>query len=341
VTVLGSGANVTSALLSNATAIGANAMVIQANSLVLGSINGVNGATSDTRVGIGTTTPDAGLDIEVEGAAIATAQFTRIGPTEGPRLLFQAARGTRAAPAALIQGDNLIFLAGRGHTGAAFTTAQRASIVAEANENWTTTANGTRWRFTTTADGTATEIERMRISANGRVGIGFADPADLLQVAGDIRVGTTAMGGCVRRLDGNSIAGTCGSDLRFKRDVTPFGPSLDRVAGLRPVHYFWRADEFPARQFGTNQVYGLVAQDVESVLPELVTTDGQGFKAVDYAKLPLLAIQAIKELKARQDELADRHSALSAAHALLERRLALIEMLVSTPGLRDSRRSGR
>jgi len=43
--------------LTNATAIGANSQVNQSNSLVLGSINGVNGATADTNVGIGTTTP--------------------------------------------------------------------------------------------------------------------------------------------------------------------------------------------------------------------------------------------------------------------------------------------
>ena len=43
--------------LNNATAIGANAVVSQSNSLVLGSINGVNGATADTNVGIGTATP--------------------------------------------------------------------------------------------------------------------------------------------------------------------------------------------------------------------------------------------------------------------------------------------
>jgi hypothetical protein len=43
--------------IANATAIGANSLVTQSNSLVLGSINGVNGATADTNVGIGTTTP--------------------------------------------------------------------------------------------------------------------------------------------------------------------------------------------------------------------------------------------------------------------------------------------
>jgi Chaperone of endosialidase len=53
----------TDTAISNATAIGANAQVTQNNSLVLGSINGVNGATASTNVGIGTTTPAYTLDV--------------------------------------------------------------------------------------------------------------------------------------------------------------------------------------------------------------------------------------------------------------------------------------
>jgi len=49
--------------LNNATAIGAHAKVTQDNSLVLGSINGVNNATADTNIGIGTTAPKARLDV--------------------------------------------------------------------------------------------------------------------------------------------------------------------------------------------------------------------------------------------------------------------------------------
>jgi hypothetical protein len=49
--------------LTNSTAIGANAQVTASNALVLGSINGVNGATADTNVGIGTTSPAAKLDV--------------------------------------------------------------------------------------------------------------------------------------------------------------------------------------------------------------------------------------------------------------------------------------
>jgi hypothetical protein len=49
--------------LTNVTAIGANAAVLQSNSLVLGSINGVNNATADTKVGIDTTAPKAKLEV--------------------------------------------------------------------------------------------------------------------------------------------------------------------------------------------------------------------------------------------------------------------------------------
>ena len=62
-TGIGSYANVSTGNLTNASAIGARAFVGQSNSLILGSINGVNGATSDTRVGIRTTTPDSTFSV--------------------------------------------------------------------------------------------------------------------------------------------------------------------------------------------------------------------------------------------------------------------------------------
>ena len=62
-TAMGNNANVSTGNLTNATAIGANAEVSQSNSLVLGSIAGVNGASSDVHVGIGTTAPDTTLHV--------------------------------------------------------------------------------------------------------------------------------------------------------------------------------------------------------------------------------------------------------------------------------------
>jgi hypothetical protein len=87
------------------------------------------------------------------------------------------------------------------------------------------------------------------------------------------------------------------------------------------VHYFWRAADFPQQHFGDGRAYGLIAQDVEDVLPELVVTNEDGFKAIDYTKLPLLTIQAVKELKAENDQ-------LKAGNEAMEQRVAELERLI-------------
>jgi Chaperone of endosialidase len=230
---------------------------------------------------------------------------------EGSYPTFQgrSARGTEAAPSAVQNGDILAIFSGGGYTQTFFATS-KAAIAMRATENWTNNAQGTAIRFLTTANGTVSTDERMTIDANGNVGIGTVAPVDKLQVVGDIRVGTSGTNGCIRNFSGAGIAGTCASDARFKKDVTPFGPTLAALTALQPVHFSWRAADFPERHFGTGRTYGLIAQDVEAVLPELVVTADDGYKSVDYSKLPLLTIQAVKELKAENDDLKARLAAL-------------------------------
>ena len=67
-TMLGNQADAGAADITNATAIGNRSYVTQSNSLVLGSINGVNGATANSRVGIGTTAPERTFHVKGPGS---------------------------------------------------------------------------------------------------------------------------------------------------------------------------------------------------------------------------------------------------------------------------------
>ena len=168
------------------------------------------------------------------------------------------------------------------------------------------------------------------MSPDGKTGIGGpfdSAPSDRLEVFGDIRMGTTGTNGCLKNFAGTGLIGVCSSDRRFKKDITPFNRVLNQLTALQPVHYFWRAADFPQQHFGDSRAYGLIAQDVEGVLPEIVVTGEDGFKAVDYTKLPLLTIQAVKELKAENDELKAGNEALKRRVDDLERLFR--EMLAS------------
>ncbi len=244
--------------------------------------------------------------------------------------IARTARGTQQAPTQIVTDDFLggFGAAGYGTTGFGDVT---AAVAAFAAENFTDTAQGTAMAFFSTPIGTNEPQANMVVMPNGNVGIGtFLDETlptipEKLVVFGDARVGTAGTNGCLKNFAGTGIAGACSSDRRLKKDITPFAPVLNQVAALQPVHYYWRAAEFPDRHFGTSRTYGLVAQDVEQVLPELVVTNDDGFKAVDYSELPLLTIQAIKELKAENDALKQRVTETEA----LKQRVAELERLVT------------
>lgn len=305
-TILGQAADVGAADLTNATAIGHRARVDTGNALVLGSIDGVNGANSDTKVGIGTTSPGAPLEIEREVDAIIgrlpALWLTSYGAQ--PIIAGRSANGTRAVPTATLINDELLTLKADGYTDNQFSGDGKAKIVVRSTENWTATANGAAMDFYTTPNGSPVPERRVVITHDGQVGIGRASVVRALDVNGDIRIGVTGTSdGCVEDRNGGVIAGTCSSDLRLKRDVRPIEDVLASVARLRPVTFNWRTEQFPDRHFGTEPSFGLIAQEAEAVLPDLVSTRDDGYKAVNYSKLPILTLQAVRELKAENDAL--------------------------------------
>ena len=276
--------------------------------------------TASGNLGVGTPTPSFPLEVSrtaqpaavtPQDSIIASTVYTN-GTSASSFFIAQTARGTAAAPAAVQLGD---FLGGFGMSGFGATSFNDvfAAIAAGAAENFTDTARGTALILGTTPLGTKDLQIGMSLLPSGNVGIGtpmdgngLPTATDKLQIFGDARVGDAGTNGCLKRFDGNFLVGTCVSDRRFKKNITPFGRVLDQLSALQPVNYYWRAAEYPERHFGDTQAYGLIAQDVEQILPELVVTSDDGYKAVDYTKLPLLTIEAVKELKAENDALKQR-----------------------------------
>lgn len=92
------------------------------------------------------------------------------------------------------------------------------------------------------------------------------------------------------------------SDARLKKNVETLDSSLEKVAALRGVSFDWRHEEFPEYNFDHGHQLGLIAQEVEKVVPEVIAVEEEdGFKAVEYGKLVPVLIEAIKELRIEKD----------------------------------------
>lgn len=108
----------------------------------------------------------------------------------------------------------------------------------------------------------------------------------------------------VGTIRGNNVSP---SDQRLKQNIQPLENSLAKVDQLRGVSFEWK----DAKQDTGTQI-GVIAQEVETVLPEIVSTDSDGYKSVAYGKLTAVLVEAVKELKAENAELRTQTMALKA-----------------------------
>jgi hypothetical protein len=98
------------------------------------------------------------------------------------------------------------------------------------------------------------------------------------------------------------IVAYASSDKRLKENIKPIENALDKVNKISGVTFEW--NEQSHKQTGKKDV-GVIAQEIEAVLPELVDNRSNGYKAVDYPKLTALLIEAVKDLSNQVKELKD------------------------------------
>ena len=91
------------------------------------------------------------------------------------------------------------------------------------------------------------------------------------------------------------------SDQRLKTNIKPITNAVDKINKLDGITYNW--NELARDRDTTLTEAGLLAQQVEAVLPEVVTTREDGYMAVKYERIVPLLVEAIKELSAEVKEL--------------------------------------
>ena len=154
--------------------------------------------------------------------------------------------------------------------------------------------------------------EATSTSTNNEMTIGTASGDGLInnvRIPGvDFTMNTTALHyGAEIRADGDVVA-YYSSDERLKENIEIIPDALSKVQQIRGVTFDW-TDEYLEKQGGEDGYFhrkhdsGVIAQDVEKVLPELVAERPDGTKAVRYEKLVAVLIEAVKELKQEIEEL--------------------------------------
>jgi hypothetical protein len=135
-----------------------------------------------------------------------------------------------------------------------------------------------RWRVYFGGGGQSREA--FTVEEGGEVGIGDSTPSYKLDVAGTIRA------------TGDVIAY---SDERVKENIKTIDNSLEKVNKLRGVEFNKIGED--------KKSIGVIAQEIEKVLPEVVKTDDEGMKSVAYGNVVGVLIEAIKELNKEVEEL--------------------------------------
>lgn len=120
--------------------------------------------------------------------------------------------------------------------------------------------------------------------------------------AGAIGVGVTPSATSGRIDAGNDIVAYSTSDQRLKENITPIANALDKVKALTGVEFDWKEKTKEVHGYEGHDV-GVIAQEVQAVLPEAVRTNDSGYLSVRYEKMIALLVEANKELASRVEEL--------------------------------------
>ena len=133
---------------------------------------------------------------------------------------------------------------------------------------------------TNTIVGGGASANKLYIGDDGDIGVNDSTPSYKLDVDGTIRATADVI---------------AYSDERVKENIKTIDNSLEKVNKLRGVEFNKIGED--------HKSIGVIAQEIEKVIPEVVRTDDEGMKSVAYGNITGVLIEAIKDLKAEIEEL--------------------------------------
>ena len=150
------------------------------------------------------------------------------------------------------------------------------------------------WADSTDADFTSTGVDQFLVRASGGVGIGVNDPSEALDVNGTARLRAmpTLGAGTTVIVDANGKLWKLGSSRRYKTSIRDLNGDPQSVLRLEPVRFEWKST-------GQEDI-GLIAEDVEKIVKDLVVYDEQGRPdAVKYDRMALYLLAVVKDQQER------------------------------------------
>jgi hypothetical protein len=166
--------------------------------------------------------------------------------------------------------------------------------------------------------GTTNQISVSGIIANGGMTASLSLPQNI-HTAADFRVGSLGIGvaasGTSGRIDAaNDIVAYSSSDRRFKENIKNIPNALAKILRIGGYEFDWISNVELHGHEGHD--IGVIAQEIEEILPELVQTRESGYKAVKYDKLVALLIEGMKEQQVQIDNLKSEVENLKRARGL-------------------------
>src|SRR5690554_4786019 len=304
----GAYANVGLPGLTNATAIGARAFVEQDNSMVLGSIDGVNNATANTRVGIGTTKPKQAL--HVEGSVRVSDSLIFSG---GNMNIRQQGLAMEIHALAMTPSSSLSGAAALGLTSMPWGQlyVRRIEGRDDGLEAGNTLVIKTPTIVEMSATGTAGNTSGFMIKNLGN----SSNPSSInFQVGQNTNTLYMYDGDGVQlgRFDGTSGAYTSTSDERLKTNFQEVEGTLEKLMKLKPLTYTYINNSDNDRRH-----LGFKAQEVEKLFPTLVNSpknadsdSEDGVYTMDYSGFGVIAVKAIQEQQVEIETLKEQNESL-------------------------------